>query len=104
MDSIQLVNRNKEIAFQKETAAKEEKLKKEAERLNTILEIGIVLFLLSFVIVYVQWRKTRKQNKIIEEQHRQLDENHKEITDSISYAKNIQDAMMTSTVYLRCTS
>ena len=101
LDSIQLVNRNKEIAFQKETAAKEEKLKKEAERLNTILEIGIVLFLLSFVIVYVQWRKTRKQNKIIEQQHRQLDENHKEITDSISYAKNIQDAMMTSTVYLK---
>ena len=28
LDSIQLVNRNKEIAFQKETAAKEEKLKK----------------------------------------------------------------------------
>ena len=101
LDSIQLVNRNKEIAFQKETAAKEEKLKREAERLNTILEIGIVLFLLSFVIVYVQWRKSKKQNKIIEEQHKQLDENHKEITDSISYAKNIQDAMMTSTVYLK---
>ena len=101
LDSIQLVNKNKEIALKEETAAKEEKLKKEAEKLNTILEIGIILFILSFVVVYVQWRKSRKQNKIIEEQHRLLDENHKEITDSISYAKNIQDAMMTSTVYLK---
>ena len=65
LDSIQLVNRNKEIAFQKETAAKEEKLKKEAERLNTILEIGIVLFLLSFVIVYVQWRKLENRIRLL---------------------------------------
>ena len=40
LDSIQLVNKNKEIALKEETAAKEEKLKKEAEKLNTILEIG----------------------------------------------------------------
>ena len=37
LDSIQLVNRNKEIAFQKETAAKEEKQKRSG-RLNTILK------------------------------------------------------------------
>jgi serine phosphatase RsbU (regulator of sigma subunit) len=99
-DSIQLANTNKEMSLTKENEEKQKLLKKEAEKLNTVLEVGIALFILSFIIVFIQWRKTRSQNKIIESQHKLLDESHKEITDSINYAKNIQDALMTSSVYL----
>ena len=99
-DSIQLANTNKEMSLTKENEEKEKLLRKNSEKLNMVLEVGIALFILSFIIVFIQWRKTRSQNKIIENQHKLLDESHKEITDSINYAKNIQDALMTSSVYL----
>ena len=66
------------------------------------------MFLILFVLVLRSWRKTKSQNKIIENQKSdiesqksKLEESHKEITDSINYAKNIQDALMTSSEYIK---
>ena len=43
----------------------------------------------------------RDQKVIIEQQHELLNQSHKDITDSINYAKKIQDALMTSSVYMK---
>ncbi|MBM77028.1 MAG: hypothetical protein CL846_00965, partial [Crocinitomicaceae bacterium] len=92
---------------QAENLAKEEQLKSEKQRRTGLLVIvGLVLVSLGFV--FVQLRKTRAQKVVIEGQHQKLNEthdklneSHQEITDSINYAKRIQDALMTSTVYMK---
>ena len=85
---------------QAENLAKEEQLKSEKQRRTGLLAIvGLVLVSLGFV--FVQLRKTRAQKVVIEGQHQKLNQSHQEITDSINYAKRIQDALMTSTVYMK---
>ena len=97
-DSIKHVD---EILIQQaENLAKEEQLKSEKQRRTGLLVIvGLVLVSLGFV--FVQLRKTRAQKVVIEGQHQKLNQSHQEITDSINYAKRIQDALMTSTVYMK---
>jgi serine phosphatase RsbU (regulator of sigma subunit)/tetratricopeptide (TPR) repeat protein len=88
------------IIQQAENRAKEEQLKSEKQRRTGLLVIvGLVLVSLGFV--FVQLRKTRAQKLVIEGQHEKLNESHREITDSINYAKRIQDALMTSAVYIK---
>ena len=88
------------IIQQAENLAKEEQLKSEKQRRTGLLVIvGLVLVSLGFV--FVQLRKTRAQKVVIEHQHERLNESHREITDSINYAKRIQDALMTSAVYIK---
>ena len=88
------------IIQQAENRAKEEQLKSEKQRRTGLLVIvGLVLVSLGFV--FMQLRKTRAQKVVIEGQHEKLNESHREITDSISYAKRIQDALMTSAVYIK---
>ena len=48
------------------------------------------------IFIYKQLNTTKKQKVVIEEKQ-------EEISDSINYAKRIQDAMMTSSVYLKDT-
>jgi tetratricopeptide (TPR) repeat protein len=90
-----------EILIQQvENLAKEEQLKSEKQRRTGLLVIvGLVLMSLGFV--FVQLRKTKAQKVVIEGQHEKLNESHREITDSINYAKRIQDALMTSAVYIK---
>ena len=59
-----------------------------------VLFVGILLVISFLVFVYKQLNNTKKQKNLIEEKQT-------EITDSINYAKKIQDAMMTSSVYLK---
>ena len=104
-DSILLVSteimHQKEINYQKEVT-------KQSEKNLFYISCSLFIFLILFVLVLRSWRKTKSQNKIIENQKTDienqkanLEESHKEITDSINYAKNIQDALMTSVVYLK---
>tara|TARA_Y100000385_G_scaffold279744_1_gene329830 strand:- start:256 stop:1830 length:1575 start_codon:yes stop_codon:yes gene_type:complete len=103
-DSILLVSseimHEKEISYQKE-------ITKKKERNLFYITCSLFVFLILFVLVLRSWRKTKTQNKIIENQKNdivsqksKLEESHKEITDSINYAKNIQDALMTSKEYI----
>ena len=104
-DSILLVSseimHEKEISYQKEVTKKK-------ERNLFYITCSLFVFLILFVLVLRSWRKTKSQNKIIENQKSdiesqksKLEESHKEITDSINYAKNIQDALMTSSEYIK---
>ena len=92
---------------QAENLAKEEQLKSEKQR-RTGLIIIVGLVLLSLIFVFIQLRKTRSQKVVIESQHEELEKNHlvleeahKDITDSIVYAKRIQDATLTSNTYIK---
>ena len=80
---------------QAETRAKEEEIKAQ-KKVETALFIGIFLVVGFLGFVYKQLNTTKKQKIVIEEKQQ-------EISDSINYAKRIQDAMMTSSVYLKDT-
>lgn len=59
-----------------------------------MLFVGLALVLIFSVFIYNRFRVTRKQNIIIEEQKHLVEEKNKEITDSITYAKRIQTAIL----------
>ena len=80
---------------QAETKAKEEEIKTQ-KIIESVLFVGILLVIGFLVFVYKQLSTTKKQKVVIEEKQQ-------EISDSINYAKRIQDAMMTSSVYLKDT-
>ncbi len=67
---------------------------KTQKTIEGVLFVGILLVISFLVFVYKQLNNTKKQKDIIEEKQA-------EISDSINYAKKIQDAMMTSSVYLK---
>ena len=67
---------------------------KTQKAIEGVLFFGILLVISFLVFVYKQLNNTKKQKDIIEEKQA-------EITDSINYAKKIQDAMMTSSLYLK---
>ena len=83
---------NEIILQQAETKAKEEEIKMQ-RIIEGVLLIGILLVIGFLVFVYKQLNTTKAQKLVIEEKQH-------EITDSINYAKRIQDAMMTSSGYI----
>ena len=91
------INLEKSIIIQH---VQQEQLKDERS-IRVLLIIGLVIIIIFLVFVFNQLKTTRTQKTTIEEQHNLLNRTHKEITDSINYAKNIQDALMTSTVYMK---
>lgn len=55
---------------------------------------GLILALFSIFFIFNRLRVTREQKKIIESQKVQVEEKNRHITDSINYAKRIQDALL----------
>jgi len=86
--------RDKMIAIEKE--------EKEKQRIITFSTIGILLLVVVFLfIIFNRLKITRKQKTVIEVQKVEVEKQrdvikvaHKEITDSISYAKRIQKAIL----------
>lgn len=71
----------------------------EKKQQNTIIiavSVGLVLVVLFLIFVFNRLRITRKQKNEIGEQKEIIEESHKEITDSIKYAKRLQDAILPS--------
>lgn len=86
---IELLNKDKE----KQTALS----LAETKRKNTIIFSiigGLILVTLFSIFLFNRFRTTRKQKNIIEEQKEVVEEKQKEITDSITYAKRIQEAIL----------
>ncbi len=84
---IQLLNKDKDlqnIALEKQTTQR-----------NAFI-IGFVLVLALVVFVYRGYREKKKDNIIIESQKTLVEEKNKDITDSINYAKRIQEAILPS--------
>ena len=80
---------------QAENRVKDEEIKSQ-KKIQIVLFSGIFIVVFFLLFIYKQLNTTKKQKLVIEEKQQ-------EISDSINYAKRIQDAMMTSSVYLNDT-
>lgn len=74
--------------------------KSQKQRTNGFALIAVIV-VLSLVLLFRQFKKVNSQKSTIESQHKKLNETYNEITDSINYAKRIQDALMTSSGYMK---
>ena len=68
---------------------------------------GLILVLIFAGFMYNRFKVTNRQklvienqNVIVERQKHIIEEKHKEVLDSIRYAKRIQDALLTSQAYI----
>ena len=80
------------IKYASEITLNQAEIESGKQRRNGLIII-VLIVLLSLVFLYSQFNKTKKQKFVIESKQ-------KEIKDSISYAKKIQDAIMTSSIYI----
>jgi len=62
---------------------------------------GLLLLLALSVVLYKNFTRKKKDNLIIQHQKNIVDEKNKEITDSITYAKRIQDASLPTENYIQ---
>ena len=91
----------------KEKTLTEENLQKQKNIRNLILSgFGLLIIFLSYI--FFSLKKTRKSNTIISKQkddinksHLELQQKHKEISDSINYAKTIQTAILPQTKIIK---
>jgi tetratricopeptide (TPR) repeat protein len=88
----------KKEAVMKEQQEKERALFLANQRRNKIILYsvlsGLALVLVFSFFIYRSLRITKKQKQVIEEQKHLVEEKNKEITDSIRYAKRIQNAIL----------
>ncbi|MEK6615010.1 MAG: tetratricopeptide repeat protein [Bacteroidota bacterium] len=113
----QLVRKEMNYEFdKKESLAKAEQdkkdLKVEEEKRRQKMFLfsvigGLLLVVVFSVFMFNRWRVTQKQKKIIEVQKQEVDEQkkiveekNKDITDSINYAKRLQEAILPPTAYV----
>ena len=110
MDSLLIIERESKIlAAENEILLTEQKLKdaeqtlmlqstkaKEDKMFRNILMTGIGLMLLLAFILFAGIRRKKKDNETILLQKLAVEEQHKEITDSINYAQKIQTALLTT--------
>lgn len=87
-DSIKMA-----VANQLELEKKDEVIQKD-KYFKFAMAGGLVLFFVLGVVIYLAYRNKQKSNKEIAEQKRHLEERNREITDSIQYAKHIQDSFL----------
>ncbi|MFN3342152.1 MAG: tetratricopeptide repeat protein [Flavobacteriales bacterium] len=103
-NSNKILKQQMQYDFDKKTAVLEEQRENdrqiaEAKRRQQQLILyftilGLLLLLVFLGLVYNRFKVTQKQKAIIEEQKLIVEERNKEITDSIFYAKRIQEAIL----------
>lgn len=83
----------KDAEHKKELALAEED-KKRQQFITYSIALGLLMVAAFSIFIFSRLRITRRQKKIIEEQKKIVDEKNKHITESIHYAKRIQDAIL----------
>jgi hypothetical protein len=89
--------------YEKEKALDEARhqQKEKQQQLATLFAAGALALVLVFTLFILNRLKiTRRQKKVIEQQKQEVEHKNKEVTDSIEYAKRIQDAVLTSSGYI----
>jgi serine phosphatase RsbU (regulator of sigma subunit) len=89
---------DKEHEKQMAVAAEQEKKQK---IISYSIGTGLVMMLLFSFVLFNRLQLTRKQKVVIEHQKKEVEAKHKEITDSIFYAKRIQDSILPSRASMR---
>lgn len=85
----------KDAEHQKELVLSGE-AKKRQQIVSYVTGMGLLMLILFTVFIFNRLRITRKQKAIIEQQKKIVDQKNLHITDSINYAKRIQDAILPS--------
>ncbi|MBI3501572.1 MAG: tetratricopeptide repeat protein [Bacteroidetes bacterium] len=85
----------KDAEHQKEQAIAEEE-KKRQKIISWSIAVGLVLVAAFAIFISNRLRITHRQKQIIEQQKKIVDQKNKHITDSINYAKRIQDSILPS--------
>lgn len=101
--SIENAKKNLETEMNFEFQKKEAAAKEENERQTLYRNIFIAGFAAMFImaiLIFRSYRIKQKANKLVSEQKELLEIKNKEITDSIKYAKRIQNAHMPSNEYI----
>jgi len=73
------------------------------KRQNYFLIIVLLLTFVALGLIYSRFKITKKQKSIIEIQKGIVDDKNKEITDSINYAKRIQNSLLPTEKYIEKT-
>ncbi len=105
-DNLITVQGEKERIFRIEKELKEEELKRQ-KIIRYAFTTGFILVLILAFVIYRNLVDNRKKNKIIslqkaevEKQKHLIEERQKEVMDSITYAKRLQDAILPSRAQL----
>jgi len=83
-----------EKAVQDKKDAENKAAEKRQEIVSGAIGIGLLLVIIFSGLLYSRFKITEKQKKIIEEQKEIVEEKNKEVLDSITYAKRLQDAIL----------
>ncbi len=90
-DSLNLAN--VKLQLKQEKLERSSEVKAANRRMWFFSFVGVILIINSIYFIY-KFRVTKKAKSIIEEQHIALELKNKEITDSINYAKRIQNTII----------
>jgi serine phosphatase RsbU (regulator of sigma subunit) len=83
----------KRVEEEKKVALRDSELKR--QKIVTYSTIVVLLLVMGFAIyVYRSYRQKRKLNNELDFQNKSIEQKNREITDSISYAKRIQNAIL----------
>jgi tetratricopeptide (TPR) repeat protein len=81
--AIDDVEYNKQLAIEQEAKAKQKVI-------TVSIGVGLGLVVVFLIFVFNRLQVTKKQKNLIDKQKQEVEEAHKEITDSINYAERIQ--------------
>ena len=81
------------INFKNQISLEQANVKSEKQRRNSLLIVSIVVFT-SLILVFSQLKKVQRSKKLIEGQKKIVEEKQQEITDSVNYAKRLQDGIL----------
>jgi serine phosphatase RsbU (regulator of sigma subunit)/uncharacterized protein HemY len=90
----------KEKVFKAEQERKEEEIKRQKTTRNFFI-IGFILIGLLAFVIYRSLQQNKKDKAIIQEQKKMVEERQKEMKDSITYAKRLQEAILPSPEMMR---
>lgn len=96
-DSIKIAEKDK--VNKAELSVKDEQIKRQTTQRYALFG-GVMILLIFGGFTYKRYKVSQGQKKIIEEQKEIVEIKSKEITDSINYAKRIQDAILPSSAEL----
>ncbi len=89
------MNREKELLELAEQEAHKNEIQKQRYLLYLVILLAIILSLIA-IIIWAGYKRKIKHNAFITEQKNIVEQKNKEITDSINYAKRIQQAILPS--------
>ncbi len=90
---FELKQEMKRVEDEKKVALRDGELKR--QKIMTYSAIVVLLLVMGFAIyAYKSYRQKRKLNNDLDFQNKSIEQKNREITDSISYAKRIQDAIL----------